>query len=118
MRLIMKLISVSRSDIKDLFCFGDLYMKLGIDKLSTKNGGLIFTVEQIRANKKTIDFLHDIFVTNVKTSRDKRVKFFKEDYREKLVAWDFVMWAPTTDESIPYMHIGLDEHKERYDKLG
>ena len=113
----MQLVDISSKDTEGIFCFGDLYVKLGIEQLSVKKGGFIFSVEQIRANKKTIDHLHNIFINNVKNSIDKRVKGFKKEYREKLVAWDFVMWAPTTDESIPDMHLGLDEHKERYDKL-
>lgn len=113
----MRLISISDKDLVDTICFGDLYIKLGIEELSVKKGGFIFSVEQIKANKKTIERLHDVFIENVKTSNDKRVKHFKKDYRVNVVAWDFVMWAPTTDETIPDMHIGLDENKDKYDKL-
>lgn len=113
----MRFITVKEEDLKDIFCFGDLYIKLGIIELSEKKGGFIRSVEQIRANKKTIDYLHDYFIKTVQKSKDKRVKFLNKEYKERAVAWDFVMWAPTTDESIPDMQIGLDENKDKYDKL-
>lgn len=113
----MKYITIKEEDTKGIFCFGDLYLNLGIEELSETRGGFLRSVEQIRANKKTIERLHDIFVDNIKVSKDKRVKSYRKEYRGHLVAWDLVMWAPTTDETIPDMQIGLDEDKDKYDKL-
>lgn len=108
---------IKEEDTNGIFCFGDLYKQLGIVEFSEKRGGFIRYVEQIRANKKTIEHLHDIFIKNVKVSKDKRVKHYRKEYRDRLVAWDFVIWAPETDDTIPDMQIGLDEDKEKYDKL-
>ncbi len=113
----MKYVTINSNDVEGIFCFGDLYKKLGIVEFSEKRGGFIRSVEQIRANKKTIEYLHKLFVTNVKSSKDKRVKQYRKEYRDRLVAWDFVIWAPATDDTIPDMQIGLDEDKEKYDKL-
>ena len=113
----MKYVAINSEDAEGIFCFGDLYKKLGIAEFSEKCGGFIRSVEQIRANKKTIEYLHNLFVTNVKSSKDKRVKHYRKEYRKRLVAWDFVMWAPATDDTIPDMQIGLEEDKEKYDKL-
>lgn len=112
----MKYVMIKNEHTDGVFCFGDMYLKMGIKEMAEVNGGFLRSVEQIKANKKTIDYLHDLFIKNVITSEDKRVKHFKKEYRDNVVAWDFVMWAPTTDESIPDMQIGLDEDKEKYDK--
>ena len=113
----MKYITIKEEDTNGIFCFGDLYKQLGIVEFSEKRGGFIRSVDQIRANKKTIDYLHDLFVKNVKVSKDKRVKCYRKEYRENIVAWDFLLWAPATDDTIPDMQIGLDEDKDKYDKL-
>ena len=67
----MKYVAINNEDVEGIFCFGDLYKKLGIAELSEKCGGFIRSVEQIRANKKTIEYLHKLFITNVKSSKDK-----------------------------------------------
>lgn len=108
---------LNEENLNKIFCFGDLYVALGIHNMSEKNGGFLRSVDQIRANKKTIDYLHDLFVKNVKVSKDKRVKGYRKEYRENIVAWDFLLWAPATDDTIPDMTIGLDEDKDKYDKL-
>lgn len=103
--------------LEGLFCFGDLYKRMGILELGAGVGGFINHIDQIRANKKTIDYIHDKFKANVMKSKDKRVKGYTDLYKERAVAWDFVLWAPFADETIPDMTIGLDEDREKYDKL-
>lgn len=103
--------------LEGVICFGDLYKKLGLEELSFQKGGFLVSIKQIKANKKTIDYLHNVLLDNVQTSKDKRVKMYKKEYRKVVVSWDFVLWAPETDETIPDMTIGLDEDKEKYDKL-
>lgn len=114
---IMLMKTLNDEILKDVICFGDLYKKLGFEELSFKNGGFLVSINQVKANKKTLDYLHKVFLDNVKNSKDKRVKAYRKEYRDKVVAWDFMLWAPETNESIPDMAIGLDEDKEKYDKL-
>lgn len=112
----MKYVSINEEKLNKIFCFGDFYKELGIIDYSFKNGGFLHSIEQIRANKKTIEYLHNKFKETVKTSKDKRVKDLRDEYKERAIAWDFVMWAPTTDESIPDMQLGLEEDTSKYDK--
>ena len=63
--MIKKTFKLEKEQLNGLICFEDLYKVLGMYDYFSKNGGFVKSVEQIKANEKTLDTIHKYFQENI-----------------------------------------------------
>lgn len=99
-------------------CYNDFYVKTGvsikIDEIRTKNINGKYHYKNIRANKKTIEKIENSLRSNLINTKNKWSKVYKKDKLSSMASWDFLMFAPFVDDSVPDDKIMVLEpaHKE------
>lgn len=110
MKVELKRIELNDELIGNSVCIGDLYSNIRIiDLLNGKK----LNVDNIHACQDTLDYLYDAFLKNAR--KDKRLKHYRVKYQQKAVSFDFLMYAPKTDEDIPYMTLVLYKEDDKQD---
>ena len=105
----MKLIKFNKSNLDNCICMFDFYKSVNMLELFTPGKT---SVSQIFANKKMLDLILESIKSNVKKSKDKRVKSFKKAYRDTIVSMDWLFYAPTLDNSLEDFTIGFEYDKQ------
>lgn len=86
----------------------DLYQKLGIEGLLLSRQR--YDVKYIIATSETIYAIKDMFIENSKKSKDKRIRMYKQKYKETCIAFDTLNYAPTIKENVKGIEVILDEN--------
>lgn len=105
----MRLIKIDKDLVKDVSTMYEFYFAIGM-KEHFKNG--IKNVKQIHANKKTVQYIHDLLMENSKHTKNKHLKAYRSESRKQLVAMDWLCYAPETDEKLEDYQIGLVYDKQ------
>ena len=105
--MIKKTFKLEKEQLNGLICFEDLYNVLGMYDYFSKNGGFVKSVEQIKANEKTLDTIHRYFQENIVKSKDSRVKGYRKKQRLYMESLDFLCYSPMIDNTVPDMTIKL-----------
>ena len=100
----MKLITINKDAVKDVSTMYEFYFAIGMEE-HFKNG--IKDVKQIHANKFTCEWVHNLLKENSKHTKNKHLKLYRKEYRLQLIAWDWLCYAPETDEKLEDYQIGL-----------
>ena len=101
-----KLIKISDSIYSDkkIYCFAELYEKLGLDKyieqMKKSNEFDKYHVDNIRCNSKTYDKIMQTLKYNVVKTKNKYSKMYKEQKLHSMVAFDSLMFGPSIREDI------------------
>lgn len=101
-----KLIKISDSIYSDkkIYCFAELYEKLGLDKyieqMKKSNEFDNYHVDNIRCNSKTYDKIMQTLKYNVVKTKNKYSKMYKEQKLHSMVAFDSLMFGPSIREDI------------------
>lgn len=95
----------------ELLCYGDLYDKSGIVEFINKIGKEDklgkYHYKNIRASRKTIEYVENIMGDNIINTKNRFSKFYKKDYLKTRIAWDNFNFAPFTDNTIVYGKIRI-----------
>ena len=84
-----------------VICWADLYEKLGITQFllnldpETKK---YYDVLHILASQDFQKTVNSKLKENILKSKDKRVKIYNKEFRERMWNWDCVCYSPTTAE--------------------
>ena len=105
--MIKKTFKLEKEQLNGLICFEDLYKVLGMYDYFSKNGGFVKSVEQIKANEKTLDIIHKALQENIVKSKDSRVRGYRKKQRLSMESWDFLFYSPMIDNTVPDMTIKL-----------
>ena len=108
-----KIIKLEKEQLNGLICFEDLYKVLGMYDYFYKNGGFVKSVEQIKANEKTLDNIHKAFQENIVKSKDPRIKEYRKKQRLSMESWDFLCYSPMIDNTVPDMTIKLVDTNDK-----
>lgn len=108
-----KTIKLEKEQLNGLICFEDLYKAIGMYSYFSKNGGFVKSVDQIKANEKTLDIIYRAFQENIVKSKDSRVKGYRKKQRLLMMSWDFLCYSPIIDNTIPDMTIKLVDTNDK-----
>ncbi|MBR2240134.1 MAG: hypothetical protein IKO49_01100 [Bacilli bacterium] len=100
---ILKISDVIYSD-KKIYCFGDLYQKLGLDKyieqMKKSNNFNKYHVDNIRCNSKTYTKIMQMFKYNLIKTKNKYSKMYKEPKLHSMIAFDALAFGPSIKDDI------------------
>lgn len=111
--MIKKTTKLEKERLKGLICFEDLYKAFGMYDCFSKNGGFVKSVNQIKANEKTLGIIYRAFQENIVKSKDSRVKRYRKKQRLLMMSWDFLCYSPIIDNTVPDMTIKLVDTNDK-----
>lgn len=103
---------------KHIYCFGDLYEKLGINKfieeMKAKNTFNKYHIDNIRCNSITYNKLMEMFKYNLIKTKNKYSKTYKEPKLRTMIAFDSLAFGPAIREEVKtnYIKVILPGDKE------
>lgn len=101
-----KLIKISDSIYSDkkIYCFAELYEKLGLNKyieqMKKSNEFDKYHVDNIRCNSKTYAKIMQTLKYNIVKTKNKYSKMYKEPKLHSMVAFDSLMFGPSIREDV------------------
>lgn len=99
----IKLSNIIYND-KKIYCFGELYEKLGLDtyieEMKKSNEFNKYHVDNIRCNSKTYTKIIQMLKYNLIKTKNKYSKMYKEPKLNTMVAFDALAFGPSIKEDI------------------
>lgn len=100
---ILKISDIIYSD-KKIYCFGDLYQKLGLDQyieqMKKSNEFNNYHVDNIRCNSKTYTKIMQMLKHNLIKTKNKYSRMYKEPKLHSMIAFDSLAFGPSIKEDV------------------
>lgn len=103
---------------KNVVCYSDFYTITGIldiiKQQNVENNLGQYHYKNIQANKKTCEAIYNLLKYNLKNTKNKFKRMYKDEYLDKQIAMDNLMWAPFINDRVEdnVIKVLLPNHSE------